>query len=485
MEQRMTGTFYGVSVGPGDPELLTLQAVRLLRQCPVLAAPQTASGQMLALDIARRALGSELDGKIILPLQFAMSRDAAVLRASHETAASAVRPFLDAGQDVAMLNLGDVSIYATFGYLQEILQAQGYATAMAAGVPSFCAAAARLNQPLTGGMDAPLTIAPGSRSDEVLDAPGTKVLMKTGRQLPALLDTLDAHGALSRSALVCSCGLPDETIFPDLSTARPPQDGSKAGVTAMVHFVGAGPGAPDLITRRGAALLQEADCIIYAGSLVNPALLGLAKPGCAIYNSAEMTLEQVLDVMRTMEADGKITVRLHTGDPCLYGAIREQMDALDADDIAYDDTPGVSSFCGAAAALNAEYTLPTVSQTVIITRMEGRTPVPEREKLASLAAHGATMVIFLSIGLVDKVQDALLQGGAYTPDTPAAVVYKATWPEQKTVRCTVGSLAQSVHDAGITKTALIVAGDFLGTRYERSKLYDPGFTTEFRKGSDQ
>ena len=234
MEQRMTGTFYGVSVGPGDPELLTLQAVRLLRQCPVLAAPQTASGQMLALDIARRALGAELDCKTILPLQFVMSRDAAVLRASHETAASAVRPFLDVGQDVAMLNLGDVSIYATFGYLQEILQAQGYATAMAAGVPSFCAAAARLNQPLTGGMDAPLTIAPGSWADKVLDTPGTKVLMKTGRQLPALLNTLDAHGALSRSALVCSCGLPDETIFPDLSTARPPQDGSKAGYFATV-----------------------------------------------------------------------------------------------------------------------------------------------------------------------------------------------------------------------------------------------------------
>ena len=180
----------------------------------------------------------------------------------------------------------------------------------------------------------------------------------------------------------------------------------------MVHFVGAGPGAPDLITRRGAALLQKADCIIYAGSLVNPALLGLAKADCAIYNSAEMTLEQVLDVMRQMEAAGKITVRLHTGDPCLYGAIREQMDVLDAEGIPYDDTPGVSSFCGAAAALNAEYTLPTVSQTVIITRMEGRTPVPEKEKLASLAAHGATMVIFLSIGLVDKVQQALLEGKA-------------------------------------------------------------------------
>ena len=217
----------------------------------------------------------------------------------------------------------------------------------------------------------------------------------------------------------------------------------------MVHFVGAGPGAPDLITQRGAAFLQAADCIIYAGSLVNPALLGLAKPGCAIYNSAEMTLEQVLDVMHRMENAGKTTVRLHTGDPCLYGAIREQMDALDADGICYDDTPGVSSFCGAAAALNAEYTLPTVSQTVIITRMEGQT--------------------------------ALLQG-AYTPDTPAAVVYKASWPEEKIVRCTVGSLAESTRAAGITKTALIVVGDFLGTQYERSKLYDPAFTTEFRKG---
>ena len=170
----------------------------------------------------------------------------------------------------------------------------------------------------------------------------------------------------------------------------------------MVHFVGAGPGAPDLITRRGAALLQKADCIIYAGSLVNPALLGLAKADCAIYNSAEMTLEQVLDVMRQMEAAGKITVRLHTGDPCLYGAIREQMDVLDAEGVPYDDTPGVSSFCGAAAALNAEYTLPTVSQTVIITRMEGRTPVPEKEKLASLAAHGATMVISFPSALWTK-----------------------------------------------------------------------------------
>ena len=251
----------------------------------------------------------------------------------------------------------------------------------------------------------------------------------------------------------------------------------------MVHFVGAGPGAPDLITQRGAALLRAADVVIYAGSLVNPALLGLCRQDCSVYNSAQMTLEQVLEVVRAAHAENRDIVRLHTGDPCLYGAIREQMDALDALSIPYDDTPGVSSFCGAAAALNAEYTLPTVSQTVIITRMEGRTPVPERETLARLASHGATMVIFLSIGLVDKVQEALLQG-AYTPGTPAAVVYKATWPEEKIVRCSVGTLAESVHAAGITKTALIVVGDFLGTRYERSRLYDPAFTTEFRKGAD-
>ena len=217
----LKGTFYGVSVGPGDPELLTLQAVRLIRQCPVLAAPQTSSGQMLALDIARSALGEALNGKTIVPLHFAMSRDPAVLAASHAQAAQAVRPFLDAGQDVAMLNLGDVSIYATFGYLQSLLQAEGYATAMAAGVPSFCAAAARLNVPLTGGMDAPLTIAPGSWVGRVLETPGTKVLMKTGRQLPALLDTLRQAGKLQTSALVCNCGLPDEQVYPDLSRSQP------------------------------------------------------------------------------------------------------------------------------------------------------------------------------------------------------------------------------------------------------------------------
>lgn len=249
----------------------------------------------------------------------------------------------------------------------------------------------------------------------------------------------------------------------------------------MVHFVGAGPGAPDLITLRGAELLKTADVIIYAGSLVNPALLGLAKTGCTIYNSAKMTLEQVLSAVQQAEASGKTTVRLHTGDPCLYGAIREQMDALDTLGISYDDTPGVSSFCGAAAALNAEYTLPGVSQSVIITRLAGRTPVPERENLAALAAHGATMVLFLSAALLDGVQAELLKG-AYTEMTPAAIVYKATWPEEKIVHCTVGTLAESGAAAGIRNTALVLVGDFLGSDYQRSKLYDPSFTTCYRRG---
>lgn len=254
----------------------------------------------------------------------------------------------------------------------------------------------------------------------------------------------------------------------------------------MVHFVGAGPGAPDLITLRGAELLKKADCIIYAGSLVNPALLKMAGPGCDLYNSAEMTLEQVLDVMRQNEAQGRDTVRLHTGDPCVYGAIREQMDALDAEGICYDDTPGVSSFCAAAAALAAEYTLPGVSQSVILTRMAGRTPVPEAERVELLAQHGASMVLFLSAGMLDALQKELLKG-AYAPDTPAALVYKASWPEEKTVRCTVGTLAEAGKKAGIRKTALVLVGDFLRRGpegYDRSCLYDPGFTTEYRKGTD-
>lgn len=251
----------------------------------------------------------------------------------------------------------------------------------------------------------------------------------------------------------------------------------------MIHFVGAGSGAPDLITLRGKTFLEQADVIIYAGSLVNPQLLDYAKEGCKIYNSATMTLEEVLDVMFAAEEEKKMTVRLHTGDPCLYGAIREQMDVLDERNIEYDYTPGVSSFCGAASALNLEYTLPDVSQTVIITRMAGRTPVPEKEEIASLAAHRATMVVFLSTGMLPKLTERLIAGG-YTADTPAAIVYKATWEDERAFVCTVGTLAETAEKNHITKTALMIIGDVVThSHYNRSELYNPAFTTEFREAT--
>lgn len=250
----------------------------------------------------------------------------------------------------------------------------------------------------------------------------------------------------------------------------------------MIVFVGAGPGAEDLITVRGQKYLSEADIIVYAGSLVNPGLLDIKKEGCLVYNSAHMTLEEVLDVMAAGERAGRKVVRLHTGDPCLYGAIQEQMDVLKEQGIAYEVCPGVSSFCGAASALQAEYTLPGISQSVIITRMAGRTPVPEQESIRSFAAHEATMVIFLSAGMLPELQRELLAGG-YRKDTPAAVIYKATWPDEKVCRCTVERLAETAKSEGITKTALIVVGEILEGAYDRSKLYDPAFTTEFRQAS--
>ena len=252
----------------------------------------------------------------------------------------------------------------------------------------------------------------------------------------------------------------------------------------MVHFVGSGSGAPDLITVRGKKYLEEADVIIYAGSLVNPQLLEYKKEACVVYNSAKMTLEQVLDVIFAAEEKGLTTVRLHTGDPCLYGAIREQMDVLDEKGIAYDYCPGVSSFCGAAAALNLEYTLPDVSQSVIITRMAGRTPVPEKEEIASFAAHQATMVVFLSTGMLEKLSERLIAGG-YTADTPAAIVYKATWEDEKALVCTVGTLAETAKKHQITKTALMIIGDVVShSHYNRSELYNPAFSTEFREASE-
>lgn len=247
----------------------------------------------------------------------------------------------------------------------------------------------------------------------------------------------------------------------------------------MVHFIGAGPGDPELLTIKGKKLIDSADVIIYAGSLVNKKVLDDRKENAVVYNSAYMTLPEVIQVMKEAEEKGQSVARVHTGDPSIYGAIREQMDALDALGIFYEVVPGVSSFLAAAASMKKEYTLPGVSQTVILSRLEGRTPVPEKEKILSLAKHHATMIIFLSVGKIEVLVQLLSE--SYEKDTPVAVVYKASWPDERIVYGTLETIADKVKAAGIRKTALVVVGDFLGSEYELSKLYDQNFETEYRK----
>lgn len=253
----------------------------------------------------------------------------------------------------------------------------------------------------------------------------------------------------------------------------------------MVYFVGAGTGAVDLITVRGMRLLEKADVIIYAGSLVNPDLLDYAKKDCQIHNSAKLTLDEVIDIMKKASEEDKTIVRLHTGEPSIYGAVREQMDELDKLGIEYESCPGVSACFGAAASLNLEYTLPDISQSLIITRMEGRTKVPPRESIENFAAHQASMAIYLSTGMLDELSRRLVAGG-YREDTPAALVYKATWPEEEKYICTVKTLAETAREHKITKTALVLVGDVIGHRnYEKSRLYAPDFSTEYRQAKEK
>ena len=248
----------------------------------------------------------------------------------------------------------------------------------------------------------------------------------------------------------------------------------------MVYFVGAGPGAVDLITVRGKNLIEKADVIIYAGSLVNPELLNYAKEECTKINSAYLTLEEIITLIKDAEEKGKMTVRLHTGEPSLYGAIREQMDELSLLGIGYESVPGVSACFGAASSLNLEYTLPGISQSLILTRMAGRTDVPPKESIESWAAHHASMAIYLSTGMLRELADRLIAGG-YQEDTPAAIIYKATWPEEEYYFCTVSTLADTAEAHGIKKTALVLVGDVIaGSGYEKSRLYDKTFSTEFR-----
>ena len=249
-----------------------------------------------------------------------------------------------------------------------------------------------------------------------------------------------------------------------------------------VYFVGAGAGDPELITVKGQRLLQEADVVVWAGSLVNPALLDNCQARVQIFDSAGMTLAETTRALAECYQQGGLAVRLHTGDPSIYGAIAEQMRELDASEIPYQVVPGVSSFVAAAAALKAEFTLPGVTQTVILTRAAGRTPVPETEDIEKLAAIGASMAIFLSVHLLDEVTGKLMK--YYPPETPAAVVEKASWPDQRIIRGTLADIAAKIEAAVITKTAQVLVGRFIEGVGDKSLLYDPGFTHGYRQASE-
>lgn len=246
----------------------------------------------------------------------------------------------------------------------------------------------------------------------------------------------------------------------------------------MVYFIGAGPGDVDLITVKGRDTLKAADIVIYAGSLVSPEHMKFCREDVELFNSASMTLEDVIEVMKRGEEENKTVVRLHTGDPSIYGAIKEQMDELDKLNIDYKVIPGVSSCTAAAAAIRKEFTLPSVTQTLILTRVEGRTPVPETEDLEKLASIGASMAIFLSISMIDKVVGKLRKG--YGRNVPIAIVERATWEDERVIYGTLDDIAEKVKDAGITKCAQILVGDFIDCEYEKSKLYDKGFAHMFR-----
>lgn len=250
-----------------------------------------------------------------------------------------------------------------------------------------------------------------------------------------------------------------------------------------VYFIGAGHRNPDLITVKGRDILTKADVVIYAGSLVSKEHLDYCKEGVEVYNSASMTLKEVIKVIQKAHNENKSIVRLHTGDPSIYGAIKEQMDELDKLNICYEVVPGVSSFTAAAASIKKEFTLPGVSQTLILTRVEGRTPVPEKEDLELLASRGASMALFLSVGMIDKVVTKLRKG--YGRNVPIAVIQRATWQDEKVVIGTLDDIAKKVKDANITKTAQILVGDFIDCKYDKSLLYDEKFTHEFRKGINE
>jgi len=501
------GTFYGLGTGPGDSGWLTVKGAAILASCPHVFAPKARiKSESLALSIAQPYVGASAT---VHEQLFPMTKDEDALAAHWREAAEALATVLERGEDACFLTIGDPMLYSTYVYLLRALRERLPAVAVETvpGVTSFCAAASLTNFTL-GERKEPLTIIPAADDlgavERALASQGTVVLMKVGGRLPEILDFLRKRKLIDQAVLVARAGQPEERVVTDLDqlspeeaanvgylsvilihvkSNEPPASGVRRRASApLVTFVGAGPGDPDLMTLKAARLLRECQCCIYAGSLVSPEVIGLLPESCEKHDSAEMTLAQTTEACREAVARGLSVVRLHSGDPSIYGAIREQMNELDTLGIAYEVVPGVSSFQASAAALKTELTAPEVSQTIILTRDSGRTPLPPEQELSKLGAAHATLCVFLSVQGIGKVVAALLPH--YGATCPAAVVYRASWPDQQIVRGTLADIAEKVRQAGISRTAMIVVGQALKRDIPVSKLYDAEFTHGYRKGGE-
>lgn len=504
------GSFYGVGVGPGDPELLTRKAERILKQAQVVAVPKRGPRDRgYAYEIVAPLL--DPGRQEIVELVFPMTRERERLEAVWDGHVEALAERLLAGRDCAFITEGDPFLYSTFIYIWERLRARCPAVPVEVvpGVSSVTAAACRAGLPLASGGER-VAILPGVPDDPaelrgLAAAFDTVVVLKAGARAPAVLDAWEAGGA-GRLVCVRRATTPGEAVAegreavaslePDYFSlfllrgrGAPAGGGGAARPAPGVYFIGAGPGAPDLITVRGRELLAAADVILYTDALLHPDLLRWAKPGARVHGSSRLTLEEQMALMTEAVAGGRVVARLHTGDPALFGAVQEQMAALQAEGIPYRVVPGVTAATAGAAALGVELTVPGVAQTVIFSRAAGRTPVPEREALRRLAEHRATLCLYLSAGLLPEAVAELLAGG-YPPDTPAALVHRVSWPEETALRCRLHELPERAAREGIRNQAVVLVGQALafprpaGETGARSLLYHPGFSHAFRRAGD-
>lgn len=496
----VTPGIYGIGVGPGDPSLLTLRAAQVLAAADLVIAPKARSGgESIALGIVSPHIGEDCE---VVELVYPMSNDSTGRVDAAREGARLLAEAASSGKVAALITLGDPMTYSTWGYTMVHLAAEygGIPVETVPGITSYSAAAAALGRPLAEGAD-PLLIVPGTGDADLagaLDVSPNVVFLKAGGALAGIVEdaeVLDAEVSAARRI-----GLPDQHVAVD---AHDLLEGAADYLTlAIAHaseivdapvvvgaeptpiaFVGAGPGDPELITVAGMRTLQTADFVLWAGSLVPDEVLQWTSVECEIVDSAGLALDEQVRLMVEAWRAGRRVVRLHTGDPSLFGATAEQWELLDEAGVPYAVTPGVSSLFASAAALPAELTLPEVSQTVIVCRAAGRTPVPEGQDLASLASHRATMAIFLSAAHNEVVQAQLLEH--YPPETPAAIVQRASWEGERVERCTVGTLARTFAESGIDRTAMILVGESLaGAKGRRSHLYAAGFGHGYREATE-